>query len=86
MGPWVLVDVWLSQDESAGLIRAHIGERLVGLIRDGDTDEFNDVMRAAALFDEDPFVRGRLTTTDSAAAVVLEIPLPQHPDRQAAGT
>jgi hypothetical protein len=86
MGPWVLVDVWLSKNEIAGLIRAHIGERLVGTITPGDADEFNDVMRAAVLFDEDPFVRGRLTTTDMTAAVVLEIPLPQHPDRQAAAT
>ena len=81
MGPWILIDVWLSRSEAAGQIAAHIGERFVGTVKHGDLHEFDGVMRAATLFDEDPFVRGRLTT---AGAVVLEIPLPERPDPLAA--
>lgn len=81
IGPWILIDVWLSRSEAAGPIAAHIGERFVGTVEHGNLHEFDDVMRAAAFFDEDPFVRGRLTTAD---AVVLEIPLPERPDPPAA--
>lgn len=84
MGPWVLVDVWLARDNSTALIGAHIGERRVGTIRPDDSNEFDDVTRAAALFDEDPFVRGRLTTAETAGALVLEIPLPKLPKPLAA--
>jgi hypothetical protein len=77
MGPWVLIDVWLSQEVAASPIQTHIGERLVGTLRHSDYDKFHGVMRAAALFDEDPFVRGRLTSSDGEGPATLEIPLPQ---------
>jgi hypothetical protein len=35
-------------------------------------------VRAATLFDEDPFVQGRLTPADGTGAMVLEIPLPER--------
>lgn len=78
MGPWVLVDVWLTREDEAGSLVAHIGERRVGTVRLSDTKEFDHALRAAALFDEDPFVRGRLTSFDGTGATVLEIPLPER--------
>jgi hypothetical protein len=59
---------------------AHIGEQRVGTVRHSDTAEFGETMRASAMFDEDPFVRGRLTGADGAGAATLEIPLPERPD------
>ena len=37
---------------------AHIGEQRVGTVRTDDTPGWDNAFRAAALFDEDPFVPG----------------------------
>jgi hypothetical protein len=75
MGLSVLINVWLTREHATAPVVAHIGGQRVGTVRQRDTKEFDPVFRAAAIFDEDPFVRGRLTTTAGPAA--LYIPLPQ---------
>ena len=54
---------------------AYIGEHRVGTIQPADAIAFDAVLRAAALFDEAPFVRGQITNIDGAP-VTLEVPLP----------
>ncbi len=77
IGSWVLIDVWLTRNDPAGQFIAHIGEQRVGLVDPDGTAEFDHVLRAAALFDEDPIVKGRLSNADGTGPAVLEIPLPQ---------
>ncbi|HSY15995.1 MAG TPA: hypothetical protein VK816_08420 [Jatrophihabitantaceae bacterium] len=60
-GPFGRIEVWLSREGAAG-IAVHVGVRQVGRLRDSDAGQFERIMRAAALFDEDPFLRGRLST------------------------
>jgi hypothetical protein len=78
VGPWVLIDVWLARKDPTGPLVASIGDQRVGTISQTHANEFDAAMRAAMLFDEDPFARGRLTATDGTGAVVLEIPLPER--------
>lgn len=78
IGPWVLIDVWLTREDPAAPLIAHIGKWRVGAVRHGDTHQFDETMRASAMFDEDPFVRGRLTSADGAGLAALEIPLPER--------
>jgi hypothetical protein len=56
---YAFVEVWLSRDGDS--IAVHLGQRRIGAMRGGLVSVFDQVMSAAALFDEDPFVRGRLT-------------------------
>lgn len=78
MGLWVLVDVWLTRESFASQLIAHIGEQRVGTIRQADVSAFDQIMSAAALFDEDPFLRGRLLGAQGSNSVVLEVPLPAY--------
>ncbi|MGI8760244.1 MAG: hypothetical protein ACR2LF_02870 [Jatrophihabitantaceae bacterium] len=78
MGPWVLIDVWLAREDPIGPLVASIGAHRVGTIPETHANEFDSAMRAATLFDEDPFVRGRLTAADGTGAIVLEISLPER--------
>jgi hypothetical protein len=77
VGHWVLIDVWLAREVPAGPLVASIGAQRVGTIPESQANEFDHVLRAASLFDEDPFVRGRLTAADGKGAIALEIPLPE---------
>lgn len=77
VGPWVLIDVWLTRDDPVGPLVAHIGDQRVGIVGPETTTEFDHVLRAAALFDEDPIVKGRLTSADGTGPAVLEIPFPE---------
>ena len=78
VGPVVLVDVWLSLDQQATQLVAHIGDHRVGTIKTADADAFDQVMRAAELFDEDPYFPGRLTHAGEPGPLALEIPLPEY--------
>lgn len=79
-----MIDVWLTRADLAGPLVAHIGEQRVGTVRLSKTTEFDHALRAAAVFDEDPFVRGRLTRADGTDPVALEIPLPERKDADVA--
>ena len=78
LGPYVLIDVWLTPHDPSGhsppRLVAHIGSHRVGTVPAADTHAFHHVMHAAALFDEDPYLPGRLTQT--RGPTLLEIPLP----------
>jgi hypothetical protein len=78
IGPWVLVDVWLTRGHPAGALPAHIGEHHAGNVPEATASKFNQVMRAAALFDEDPFACARLTGRKGPHPAVLEVPLPER--------
>lgn len=78
IGCWVFIDVWLTRDDPAEPFIAHIGGQRVGIVDPDGTTEFDHVLRAAALFDEDPIVQGRLSSADETGPAVLEIPLPQR--------
>jgi hypothetical protein len=73
LGFLVDVDVWFDHHE--GQVVAHIGERRVGTLDPTDAVAFAAVFRAAAIFDEAPFVRGRLADIEGAP-VSLEVPMP----------
>ena len=77
VGPWVFVDVWLTRGEPVGPLVAHIGDQRVGIVGADRTTEFDPVLRAAALFDEDLIVTGRLNSADGTRPAILEIPFPQ---------
>ena len=78
LGPYVLVDVWLTPHDPSGdsppRLVAHIGSHRVGTVPAANTNAFHHVMHAAELFDEDPYLPGRLTHT--RGPTLLEIPLP----------
>ena len=76
MHRWILVRVWLTRDEPAGLIAVHIGAQRVGSIARDETGAFDQVFQAAALFDEDPVALARLWHSADTATVVLEVPRP----------
>jgi hypothetical protein len=76
IGPWVFIDVWLAREDPAGPLVASIGAQRVGTVPQSHANEFDSAMRAATLFDEDPYVEGRLAAADGTGAMVLEIPLP----------
>lgn len=78
LGPWVLIDVWLTREEPTGPVVAYVGEQRVGTVSQSERKAFDQALRAAALFDEDPFLKGRLTSADGTGAAVLEIPLPER--------
>jgi hypothetical protein len=68
------VDVWLLREDAA-TVAAHIGTRRVGAIHGTDAARFDGAFRAAAGFDEDPYVEGRLTRLRTEP-VQLDIPVP----------
>ena len=77
LGPWTLIDAWLTRDDPTGQLVVHIGEQRVGTVRADDSSRFDHAMTAAALFDEDPAVPARLTSAhspDSTAVLELSIP------------
>ena len=78
LGPWILIDVWLTREDPAGPLVAYVGEQRVGTVSQTETKAFDHALRAAALFDEDLLVEGRLTSADGTGAAVLEIPLPER--------
>jgi hypothetical protein len=82
LGQVFLIDVWLDVDE-AGLLVAHVGPRRVGRLSPSDTAAFGSILRAAALFDEDPLLGGRLSRQTPESPWLLEIPVPA--DSPAAG-
>lgn len=83
LGHLVLVDVWLGRDEEAGEtpsdLVANIGEHRVGAVPAPATASFEQVMHAAAMFDEDPVLTGRLSRPEGQTSQLLEIPAPHHP-------
>jgi hypothetical protein len=85
IGRTVPVDVWLtretrSKDGSTELV-AHIGDRRVGTVRGSETTAYDAIMQAAAFFDEDPCLHGRLSGPEAEEQTppMLEIPLPTDP-------
>jgi hypothetical protein len=81
LGHLVLVDVWLSRDdrnETQRELVVHIGQRRVGSIGDTQTAPFDQALRAAATFDEDPYIQGRLSRSDDQASIILEIAQPNQ--------
>ncbi|HEY1486146.1 MAG TPA: hypothetical protein VGF84_08570, partial [Micromonosporaceae bacterium] len=69
----VRVDVWF--DDHGPSLDAYIGEHRVGTVQPTDATAFDAVFAAAALFDEAPFVRGRIIDIEGTA-VLLEVPRP----------
>ena len=80
MGLFVLVDVWLTDDEATGGLVAHIGNQRVGTIARSDATELDHAMRIAAQLDEHRYVEGRLTEAGGTPPIMLEIPLPDRPN------
>jgi hypothetical protein len=81
LGHLVLVDVWLSRDdrnETQRELVVHIGQRRVGTIGDTQAAPFEQALRAAAIFDEDPYIQGRLSRSDDQASTTLEIAQPNE--------
>jgi hypothetical protein len=85
IGRTVPVDVWLtretrSKDGSTELV-AHIGDRRVGTVRGSETTAYDAIVQAAALFDEDPCLHGRLSgpAAGEQTPPMLELPLPTDP-------
>jgi hypothetical protein len=81
LGRLVFVDVWLSRDhrkEAQAQLEVHIGQRRVGTIRDTQTAPFDQALRAAAIFDEDPYIQGRLSRSDEQTTTILEIAQPNQ--------
>jgi hypothetical protein len=92
IGRTVPVDVWLtretrSKDGSTELV-AHIGDRRVGTVRGSETTAYDAFMQAAAFFDEDPYLHGRLSRPEAEKQTppMLEIPLPSDPVENASGS
>jgi hypothetical protein len=86
MGIHTHVDIWLTRENTADgspELVAHIGDRRVGTVPEPNTQAFDAVMRAAAMFDEDPYLPGRLSRAvpDEGTEPMLEISLPTEPDR-----
>lgn len=71
IGPWVLVDAWLTRDP-AGPVVVHIGQQPVGTV--DDDDAYDTAFAAAALFDEDPVLTARVISDPEP---ILELPLPR---------
>ena len=71
IGPWVLVDVWLTR-EQAGPVVVHIGQQPIGTV--DDDGRYENAFAAAALFDEDPVLTARLVPDPDP---ILELPLPR---------
>ena len=69
-----ILDVWLSREN--GSLVAHVGQRRVGTIPAADADAFNQTLKVAQYFDEDPVLDGRLTRAPGVSRQVLEIPVP----------
>jgi hypothetical protein len=68
------IDVWL--DDSGTDLLVCIGERRVGSLSAQDAAAYAPVLRAAAIFDEAPLVRGVLTRPGGDGPIMLELPLP----------
>jgi hypothetical protein len=83
LGQHTTVDVWLSREEPDAApddaLVAHIGVRRVGTVPGDDVAAFDQALRAAALFDEDPCLRSMLTRPPGQSVHLLEIPLPLPP-------
>lgn len=80
VGPFGLVDVWLTTDSETADIIAHIGGQRVGVIPASHADVYRQTLRAAAVFDEDPVTRGRLSQLQPPRPVLLEIRAPSQPE------
>ena len=78
IGSWAFVQVWLTQEVTSDSLVAHVADRRVGTVDPSTRAEFEKVMRAAAVFDEDPVVRGRISAPSSVEKPSLEIPLPER--------
>jgi hypothetical protein len=70
----VRVDVWFDADADAGLA-VHIGDQRIGTVPPADAMAFGPILRAAAIFDEAPFVRAQLIGIDGTP-VTLRVPVP----------
>jgi hypothetical protein len=80
IGRFVLLEVWLSQETPEGSLVVHIGERGVGTVPEDEARNYDQILRAAAVFDEDPFLLARLATSTASRPAVLEISLPEPED------
>ncbi len=78
IGMFAMVDVWFTLDSDH--IVAHLGQRRVGRLPTTATAQYAPTFRAAGLFDEDPFVRARLSRSEGTGNFVLEVPSPELTD------
>jgi len=86
LAPYRDLEVWLTRDDrgsgAESRLAVHIGTERVGAIRAGREEPFWPVMEAAAERDEDPWMRGRLSTTTDQMPYLLEVetpaPVPDH--------
>ena len=78
VGMFAMIDVWFTQDTEH--VIAHLGQQRVGKLPASAAAQYASTFRAAALFDEDPAVRARLSRSEATGVVVLEVPSPQQTD------
>jgi hypothetical protein len=79
LGQLFLVNVWLTLEtapETQDQLVAHVGQRRVGIVSAADAGLFDVVLRSAALFDEDPLLRGHLSRPPGQPTWLLEVPKP----------
>jgi hypothetical protein len=75
------LEVWLTRDggnpADARRTSVHVGAERVGVLRADVEQQFRPVLEAAAERDEDPWTRGRLSTTSGPLPFLLEVELPE---------
>ncbi len=74
------VEVWLTRGSEDAVadsrLAVHIGTERVGVLRADAEERFRPVMEAASERDEDPWTRGRLSSTSGPLPFLLEVELP----------
>lgn len=83
------LDAWLDREASqdrGGLLQVHLGERRVGLLDEGATASYSNVVDAAAQREELPCVEARLTPIDDRYLLEVALPAPRHARGEAAAS